>query len=73
MLRLDDRSRELLALRYGADLKAKQIGELLDMETNAVEVALHRALARLRVIVEEPDGLDLLDEGVKRTPRGSTA
>lgn len=54
---LDERDRELVALRYGADLTAKQIGELLDMRTNAVEVALHRALARLRSIIEgdEPE------------------
>jgi RNA polymerase sigma-70 factor (ECF subfamily) len=45
---LDARDRELVALRYGADLTARQIGELLGMQTNAVEVALHRALARLR-------------------------
>jgi RNA polymerase sigma factor (sigma-70 family) len=51
---LDERQRELVALRYGADLTARQIGELLEMNTNAVEVALHRALARLRVLLEEP-------------------
>ena len=53
---LDDRERELIALRYGSDLTARQIGELLDMRTNAVEVALHRALARLRreLTPEEP-------------------
>ena len=45
---LDERDQELVALRYGADLTAKRIGEILGMETNAVEVALHRALARLR-------------------------
>jgi RNA polymerase sigma-70 factor (ECF subfamily) len=45
---LDDRARELIALRYGADLTARQIGELLELSTNAVEVALHRALGRLR-------------------------
>ena len=57
--RLDDRGRELLALRYGADLTAKQIAALLDMQTNAVEVALHRTLARLRPALESsqaPDG-----------------
>jgi RNA polymerase sigma-70 factor (ECF subfamily) len=48
MAALDERDRELLALRYGADLKARQIAELLDLKTNAVEVALHRALKRLR-------------------------
>jgi RNA polymerase sigma factor (sigma-70 family) len=50
---LDERSRDLLALRYGADLTARQIGELLGMKTNAVEVALHRTLARLRAELGE--------------------
>jgi RNA polymerase sigma-70 factor (ECF subfamily) len=52
---LDERDRELVALRYGADLTARQIGELLDLKTNAVEVALHRALARLRRELEEEE------------------
>jgi RNA polymerase sigma-70 factor (ECF subfamily) len=51
--RLEERDRELIALRYGADLSARQIGELIGMNTNAVEVALHRALARLRALIEE--------------------
>lgn len=51
---LDERSRELLAMRYGADLKAKDIAALLGERTNTVEVALHRALTRLRVLLE-PD------------------
>jgi RNA polymerase sigma-70 factor (ECF subfamily) len=46
--RLDQRDRELIALRYGADLKASEIARLLELTTNAVEVALHRALGRLR-------------------------
>jgi RNA polymerase sigma-70 factor, ECF subfamily len=46
--RLGERDRELVALRYGADLSAKEIAALLDMTTNAVDVALHRALGRLR-------------------------
>ena len=45
---LDERDRELVALRYGADLSAKQIADVLELKTNAVEVALHRALRRLR-------------------------
>ena len=54
---LDERDRELVALRYGADLKASQIAELLGLKTNAVEVALHRALKRLRERLEpgEPE------------------
>jgi RNA polymerase sigma factor (sigma-70 family) len=45
---LEEREQELIALRYGADLSARRIGEILGLRTNAVEVALHRALARLR-------------------------
>ena len=50
---LDDRARDLIALRYGADLTARQIGEILGLTTNAVEVALHRTLRRLRVELGE--------------------
>jgi RNA polymerase sigma factor (sigma-70 family) len=50
---LPERDRELLALRYGGDLTAAQIGRLLDMQTNAVEVALHRALRRLRSTMDD--------------------
>jgi len=46
--RLDERERELIALRYGADLTARQIAGVLGLRPNAVEVALHRALGRLR-------------------------
>jgi RNA polymerase sigma-70 factor, ECF subfamily len=61
MSTLDQRARELVALRYGADLSARQIGALLGLQTNAVEVALHRALARLRGELErlEQAGEDL--------------
>jgi RNA polymerase sigma factor (sigma-70 family) len=45
---LDERDRDLLALRYGADLTAREIGRILGMKTNAVEVALHRTMRRLR-------------------------
>jgi RNA polymerase sigma-70 factor (ECF subfamily) len=57
---LSDRDQELLALRYGADLSARQIAELLEQKTNAVEVALHRALERLRRQLErgEAPGVD---------------
>lgn len=52
---LDERDRELIALRYGADLTARQIAELLGARTNAIEVALHRALGRLRDSYGEHD------------------
>ena len=55
---LPERDRELIGLRYGADLKSRQIGELLGLKANAVDVSLHRALARLRNVMEgsaDPD------------------
>ena len=52
---LEERDRELIALRYGADLTARQIAEALEMRANAVDVALHRALARLRVLLGETE------------------
>jgi RNA polymerase sigma-70 factor (ECF subfamily) len=68
--RLDQRARELLALRYGADLSARQIGEIMDMKTNAVEVALHRTLARLRADLEDPAGT--VFRAVESAPQSSS-
>jgi DNA-directed RNA polymerase specialized sigma24 family protein len=50
---LADRDQELLSLRYGADLRARDIAAMLEMETHAVEVALARATARLRTLLGE--------------------
>ena len=55
VLALEPRARELVALRYGADLTARQIADLLGERTNTVEVALHRAIAQLRVLLAEPE------------------
>ena len=55
LAKLSIRDHELVALRYGADLTAAQIGVSLDLSTNATEVALHRALARLRELLEASD------------------
>jgi RNA polymerase sigma factor (sigma-70 family) len=57
MATLDERDRELIALRYGADMSAKQIAEVLGLRVNTIEVALHRVLRRLRTVLEtEADG-----------------
>jgi RNA polymerase sigma-70 factor, ECF subfamily len=48
---LGDRDRELVSLHY-AGLNGGQIAELLDVRRNTIDVALHRALARLRSILE---------------------
>jgi RNA polymerase sigma-70 factor (ECF subfamily) len=69
--RLDDRSRDLLALRYGADLSARQIGRIVGLKTNAVEVALHRAVARLRADMgkdEETRALPVRDAAPRLLP-----
>ena len=57
---LSDRERELLALRYGADLTGKQIAELSGSSLAAVQQSLSRSLRRLR------DELEPADSG--RTP-----
>jgi RNA polymerase sigma-70 factor, ECF subfamily len=46
--RLDPRARDLVALRYGADLSSKDIGRIYQISPGAVDVALHRALKELR-------------------------
>jgi len=53
--RLPPRDRELVALRYGADLSARRIAELTGSTVNAIEVALHRAVVRLRGELERQD------------------
>jgi RNA polymerase sigma-70 factor, ECF subfamily len=50
---LDEAGRELIALRFGADLTARQIAELQGKKTHAVEVALQRTLERLRHALTE--------------------
>ncbi len=61
---LSEHDRELLAMRYGADMKAAQIAQVMETSTNSVEVALHRALRRLRDVMEreEPDGASASEE-----------
>ncbi len=68
---LDEREQELLALRYGADLTAKRIGEILGMRTNAVEVALHRALSRLRELLDvEPSAGSIIPDEARPAQAG---
>lgn len=69
--RLDGREQDLVALRYGADLTARQVGEVLGMRTNAVEVALHRALRRLRTYLDDA-GTSALERDLDDAVRVST-
>jgi RNA polymerase sigma factor (sigma-70 family) len=68
VLTLEPRDRDLIALRYGADLKASQIAELLGERTNTVEVALHRALRRLRSSLHDEGARDESRSGVRIEP-----
>jgi RNA polymerase sigma factor (sigma-70 family) len=63
---LSERDRELIALRYGGELRARQIGDLLGLKANAVEVALHRALARLRSALEDEEARAERRSGLNR-------
>ncbi len=53
MRSLDECDHELLALRYGADLSAPQIGRLTGMKAGTVRVALKRARERLAEALDE--------------------
>lgn len=52
--RLEERDRELIALRYGAGLTNRTIADLTELSESNVAVILHRALKKLRVMWEEP-------------------
>jgi RNA polymerase sigma factor (sigma-70 family) len=68
--RLTDRDRELVAMYY-VGISAPRIAEQLDMTRNAADVALHRALARLRQELErgeaEPPGAGQLPAGLSNS------
>lgn len=49
---LSERDREVVALRYGADLQAKEIAEIVDLSPANVHQILSRSLKRLRELEE---------------------
>ena len=51
--RLRPRDRDLLALRCGAELSYREIGELLGLSENSATAASHRAMHRLREKLED--------------------
>lgn len=65
--RLPSRMRDVVLLR-AAGATAKRVGEVLDMSTGAVDVAHHRAVARLRDLVEESVELRDLFAPLRRPP-----
>jgi RNA polymerase sigma factor (sigma-70 family) len=53
---LNQRDREIIALRFGADLTAPQIARVIEQPVTTVEGRLFRALRRLAKAVNENDG-----------------
>ena len=52
---LTPEQQQVLALRFGEDLTARQVGELIGKTTGAVEALQHRGLAALRRILARGD------------------
>ena len=50
---LKEREQQVLALRYGADLAAEDVAELLELSTANVHQIASRALRRLRELASE--------------------
>lgn len=48
LAQLSDEEREVLALRFGADLKVRDVAKVLGAGESAVEGRIHRALRKLR-------------------------
>jgi len=57
--RLEAGEREVLALRYGADLRVQDIARVIDLPVTTVQGRLYGGLRKLR---------DLLDDGDERSP-----
>ena len=52
---LSDREREVIALRFGAELTGPEIAQLLDLQLANVQQIASRALRKLRAKLEGPD------------------
>ncbi len=50
---LTDREREAIALRFGAELSSPEIGTILDISPTAARMLVHRAVAKLREVVDD--------------------
>jgi DNA-directed RNA polymerase specialized sigma24 family protein len=68
---LNERDREIIALRFGADLSAPQIARVIQQPLTTVEGRLFRALRRLNKVVQEHDRpMHNAEEQVLATARG---
>ncbi len=55
--KLTDREQELIALRFGADLRGSEIADLTDLSLANVQQILSRALKRLRTLLEDSEAV----------------
>lgn len=51
---LREADQEILSLRYGAGMGNAEIADALEISSNAVAVRLHRALKRLKSVLDDP-------------------
>ena len=49
---LDDKSRDIMLLRYVEGLSVKEIAEVLEERENTISVKIHRALKDLQTLFE---------------------
>lgn len=63
LAKLSDRDREVLALRYGADLTGPEIAELLGLSLANVQQIASRSLRKLRELLDRPTGSVLHSSG----------
>jgi RNA polymerase sigma-70 factor (ECF subfamily) len=59
---LNERDREIIALRFGADLTAPQIARVTDQPLTTVEGRLFRALRRLGTVLQPAEAMDTSDD-----------
>jgi RNA polymerase sigma factor (sigma-70 family) len=73
--RLAPREREILALRFGADLRGPEIAELLDLRLANVQQILSRTLRRLRAELERRpgEGVQVANGPAPATPASATS
>jgi RNA polymerase sigma-70 factor (ECF subfamily) len=55
MARLKEAERQILSMKFATDLKHREIAEILGMGESGVGVIVHRALRKLRKILEEDE------------------
>jgi RNA polymerase sigma-70 factor (ECF subfamily) len=60
---VSENERELLALRFGADLTVPQVAEVIGQPLTTVEGRLYRALRRLRGVLEEETAAEVATGG----------